>query len=136
MYRWLIILIFMLAAPTLSYGQTERDCQKVIHEQIGGVMEYRLDDGTRVDLLLPNRAIEIDWATKWGEGVGQSLYYSIKTSRPPVVLLLAKDAKWMKYAKRVETCGIECWVWNVRTEKFIYGRKKLPKNNPFSLDKQ
>jgi len=114
-------MLFFMLLCTPAFGQTERECQRVIHSQIGGVMEYRLDDGTRVDILLRARAIEIDWANKWAEGVGQSIYYSVRTNRPPVVILLAKDGNWMRYTKRVEACGVECWVWNVATGKFIYG---------------
>lgn len=101
---------------------TEPEWQTYIHKELGGVVEYRLDDGTRVDILLPSRAIEIDWATNWAEGVGQSTYYSKKTNRPPLVILLAKTDNWKRYKDRVEFCGIECWVFDTRKSVWIYGR--------------
>lgn len=102
---------------TQRYG-TETYWQDIIQQEIGGEKEYRLDDGTRVDLLFINKACEIDWATKWAEGIGQSIYYGLKTDRPPLVILLAKKDGWEKYRDRVEYCGVECWVYDTRTESW------------------
>lgn len=118
----LTILSFInFKTPNTSYNQdnTERYYQLKIQEQIGGVTEYVLDDGSRVDLLLPNKAIEIDWDHKWAEGIGQSLYYGIKTSRPPVVLLLTDNQTNNKYSNKVRQCGVECWLFNIRTMELI-----------------
>ena len=99
---------------------TERYWQDVIQQETGGEKEYRLDDGTRVDLLFPRQACEIDWADKWAEGVGQSIYYGLKTRRFPLVILLTKKDGWEKYRDRVEYCGIECWVFDTRTREWSY----------------
>jgi len=103
---------------TSNYG-TERWWQDVIQEEIGGQKEFRLDDGTRVDLLFNHHACEIDWATKWAEGIGQSIYYGLKTDRDPLVILLAKKDGWEKYRDRVEFCGVECWVFDTRTQGWV-----------------
>ena len=103
---------------TQRYG-TETYWQDIIQKEIGGVKEYRLDDGTRVDLLFVDKACEIDWATKWAEGIGQSIYYGLKTDRPPLVILLAKKDGWEKYRDRVEYCDIECWVYDTRIEGWV-----------------
>lgn len=95
---------------------TERQYQEWINAELGGVTEYRLDDGTRVDILLPERAIEIDFDTKWAEAVGQSWYYSIMTSRPPRVILIQTSPNWKRYSDRVEACGFECWVYSKERE--------------------
>ena len=106
-----------LRVATQRYG-TETYWQDIIQKEIGGIKEYRLDDGTRVDLLFEDKACEIDWATKWAEGIGQSIYYGLKTDRPPLVILLAKKDGWEKYRDRVEYCDIECWVYDTRTESW------------------
>lgn len=106
-----------LHIATQRYG-TETYWQDIIQKEIGGIKEYRLDDGTRVDLLFEDKACEIDWATKWAEGIGQSIYYGLKTERPPLVILLAKKDGWEKYRDRVEYCDIECWVYDTRTESW------------------
>lgn len=51
-------------------------------------IEHRLEDGTRVDCLLDDYALEVDWAYKWAESIGQSLYYAMKTGKKPAVLLI------------------------------------------------
>lgn len=103
---------------TQRYG-TETYWQDIIQKEIGGEKEYRLDDGTRVDLLFEDKACEIDWANKWAEGIGQSIYYGLKTERPPLVILLAKKDGWEKYRDRVEYCKIECWVYDTRIEGWV-----------------
>ncbi len=103
---------------TQRYG-TETYWQDIIQKEIGGEKEYRLDDGTRVDLLFEDKACEIDWANKWAEGIGQSIYYGLKTERPPLVILLAKKDGWEKYRDRVEYCDIECWVYDTRIEGWV-----------------
>ena len=104
------------------YG-TERYWQDVIHAELSQrdgweslEKEHRLDDGTRVDLLFPRQACEIDWADKWAEGVGQSIYYGLKTRRGPLVILLANKDGWEKYRDRVQYCGVDCWVYDTRIE--------------------
>ena len=110
---------------TSNYG-TERWWQDIIHEEFSQKdgwesieKEFRLDDGTRVDLLFPRQACEIDWASKWAEGVGQSIYYGLKTQRFPLVILLAKKDGWEKYRDRVQYCGVECWVFDTRTQEWV-----------------
>jgi len=105
---------------------TERDWQDVIHNELSQKegweslkKEHRLDDGTRVDLLFPEQACEIDWADKWAEGVGQSIYYGLKTDRSPLVILLSKKSGWKKYRDRVEYCGVECWVYDTRLKDWV-----------------
>jgi len=140
-YRVAIILCLILLGLVLRYFLyqpvvqqfgasprfgTEVYWQDVIHEELSrglGVeaigKEVRLDDGTRVDLLFPNQACEIDWANKWAEGIGQAIYYSKKTGKDPLVLLLVKRDGWEKYRDRVEFCGIKCWVYDTRTETWL-----------------
>ncbi len=50
--------------------------------------EVRLQDGSRVDLLTDSHAIEVDWARKWAEGIGQASFYAEMTGKQPAVLLL------------------------------------------------
>lgn len=67
-----------------------------------GRTEVRLDDSTRVDCVTTEYAIEFDFAQKWAESVGQSLYYAEKTGlKPGIVLIMEKDTDY-KYYKRVK----------------------------------
>lgn len=78
------------------------------------VIEWRLDDGTRVDILTKEYAIEVDFADKWYEGVGQALYYSIKTNKKPALVLIIEKDSHEKYLDRLkmvaEKYGIKIYV--------------------------
>lgn len=65
-------------------------------------IEKRLDDGTRVDLLGEEFAIEIDWAPKWCEAVGQCLHYALVTGKRPAIILLQRDAGDARHVERCE----------------------------------
>lgn len=53
-----------------------------------GQPEVVLEDRTRVDCLTEEFAVEADFASKWAESIGQSLYYANMTGRKPAVLLI------------------------------------------------
>ena len=83
--------------------------------------ERRLWDSTRVDILTDDLAIEVDWAYKYAEGIGQSLLYRVRTNRKPGVCLLVKDFK--KETIFVSRCEAVCTaysidLWIVDTSKY------------------
>ena len=67
-----------------------------------GEKEVVLDDRTRVDCLTPDFAIEIDWANKWQEALGQSLHYGYMTDRRPGIVLIMRSKDDMKYWERMQ----------------------------------
>ena len=107
--RYLILTLLLIATPV--YALPEKHYQK---ETCNGIMEYRLDDGSRVDCLTDEYAIEYDFANKWAEAVGQSLYYAEKTGKKPAIILILKDEKQKKHLPKAEVLckkyGIELGV--------------------------
>lgn len=67
----------------------------------GGEMEYVLSNKARVDCLLPDMAVEVDFANKFHECIGQALEYSAHTKRTPACLLIVEKDKDWKYVKRL-----------------------------------
>lgn len=72
-------------------------------------------DGSRVDLLSDTYAIEVEWAPKWKESIGQALYYSILFHRKPGIVLLRKkgqdDSRFIYRCQAVcAKAGIAFWV--------------------------
>ncbi len=67
--------------------------QQALCEQLGGEMEYRLPDRSRVDCLTDAYAIEVEFAKKWAEGIGQSLYYAQETGRQPAIGIIVRDTR-------------------------------------------
>ena len=84
---------------------------------MNGVMEYTLRDKTRIDCLTSSYAIEVDFANKWAESIGQSLYYGLMTNKKPGILLIMekpkKDIRYLKRLKKVvEIQKIRIWTIN------------------------
>ncbi|MBD5403084.1 hypothetical protein HDR58_09890 [bacterium] len=77
-----------------------------------GKQEFMLWDKTRVDCLTKDYAIEFDFAKKWAESVGQSLYYAKMTGKQPAVALILTDIKDYRYVKRIERLenGIKIFI--------------------------
>jgi hypothetical protein len=94
----LYTLVIVLFTSTLLSGELSI-CQDLA-KKYDAVTEYRLDDNTRVDLLSKEYAIEVDYAHKFYESVGQATYYAIKTGRKPAIILLIKDESEQKYIDR------------------------------------
>ena len=79
-----------------------------------GRREYVLADKTRVDCLSKDYAIEFDFAKKWAESVGQSLYYAKMTDKMPAVALILTSENDLKYIKRVEKIGQDIKIFLIK----------------------
>lgn len=96
------LLMILLVLSLSLQAKNERYYQKLFCDKIGGKIEYRLSDGTRIDCLTDTHAIEVDFARKYAESVGQSLHYSIMTNRKAGVYLIIKKRSEIKYLKRLK----------------------------------
>ena len=108
-------LLVSLIILCSSAHHPESYYQKAWCAQHNGQIEYVLDDGTRVDCLTCEYAIEFDFAPKWAEAIGQALYYALKTNRKPAIVLICEDpAKDLKYLTRLQSVAgqykITIWV--------------------------
>lgn len=86
----LIAAIVALAAalPLAAAAQPESHYRDLWCDDQGGQAEVVLEDRTRVDCLTDEFAVEVDFAYKWAESIGQSRYYAEMTGREPAVLLI------------------------------------------------
>ena len=71
-----------------------------------------MKDGTRCDILTATHAIEVDFAKKWAEAIGQSLNYAMHTGKRPGVALIVLSPSDNKYVERVRkiSAGIFAWI--------------------------
>lgn len=70
---------------------TERQWCKHIAEQWGipeNQLEVYTKSGMRCDIVDGDLAIEVDWAHKWPQSIGQSVAYAIELHKHPAVILL------------------------------------------------
>lgn len=123
MRKWFIILgilFFVSNTVNAKHLYTEKEYQTYWCNARDGIMEYKLDDKTRVDCLLPTMAVEMDFAKKWAECIGQALYYAQKTKRTPACVLITenpeKDAKFVR-----------------RLRYTVYNKKKIPEFKTFTI---
>ena len=82
-----LIILLLLATPLFG-KQSERYYQEKFAREIGGQVEVVMEDGTRCDILTATHAIEVDFAKKWAEAIGQSLNYAMHTGKRPGVALI------------------------------------------------
>lgn len=100
-----MLLKFITLSIYLSHVHPEAYYQQQWCDERKGVMEYVLDDRSRVDCLTDEYAVEIEFAAKWKEAIGQALFYGIKTGKKPgAVLIMEKDTDG-KYLERLRTVG-------------------------------
>lgn len=78
-----------------------------------GETETILSDGTRADCITDQYAIEIDFAKKWSEGIGQALHYARLTGKTPgLALIIETEKDWKHFNRARKTAkkhGIKLW---------------------------
>jgi len=102
----LLALLVVLCSPFFVYGSELEEARRLA-PKYHAKTEVVLSDGSRVDLLSDKYAIEVDWAPKWAESIGQSVHYGLLTDRKPAVLLLLKDPvkEWPELVRAARVCG-------------------------------
>jgi len=91
--------------------KTEKD---FVNNYCQGFTEVVLPDKTRVDCIYNGYAIEFDWAKKWAESVGQSLYYAKITGLKPAVAIIMKSEADEKYIKRIMYTDENITIFRIR----------------------
>ncbi len=106
----IILAFFFIALVTAlqdrsAYSKNiyrESAYQRLWCSRAGGRAEYVLPDRTRVDCLTDEYAVEVDFAPKWAEAIGQALYYASVTGKTPAVLLIMERPTDARYLLRLE----------------------------------
>lgn len=125
--RYLLTILLLLCFTGTAFGHRYLEHQYRDHwcMDVEGDPEYVLPDRARVDCLTDEYAIEVDFAYKWAEAIGQASMYAIATGRNPGVLLIMEDPERdYKYLLRL-LVGIagsnRQWsVWIISLEDLSY----------------
>jgi hypothetical protein len=94
----LSVILALILGCSSTVKKHERFYQKELCDTLDGVMEYRLEDKTRVDCLTDKYAIEVDFAKKWAESIGQSLFYAQMSGKKPavgIIIYCVIDARYL-----------------------------------------
>ena len=96
--------MILLGVVTISYAKISESFfqhQWCLIE--GGQTKYTLPDRTRIDCLTESHAVEVDFADKWAEALGQSLHYSPMTGKRAGILLVLSTPNDDRLLKRMES---------------------------------
>ena len=125
MKKTIIFIGMLLITATLfsQVRQRESYYQKKFAEAVNGETEVVLSDRTRVDIVTSTHVIEVDFASKWAESIGQSLHYQgMVFEKKAGVLLIIEDKKEDRFLDRLMGVaakhGIDVWVWDWTTDKW------------------
>lgn len=127
MQKFLLTACLLLCSTNISQAHIylEKEYQKQWCSTNAGQIEYKLSDMTRIDCLTREYAIEFDFANKWAESIGQSLYYALSTGKKPgVVLIMENSQKDPKYLKRLQevSARYNIKVWTMTPEEMPAAR--------------
>ena len=95
MNKIFLTLLFSLSLMSPLVFSAEKDINIAWCASVGGVDEFRTKDGTYVDCLTDEYAIEVEYDYKWKEAIGQSLHYAELTNKKAAILFI-KRAKSRK----------------------------------------
>jgi len=116
--RRFLIVLFLILIPEHGFSKTihrERTYQESWCNRAGGLTEVTLSDRSRVDCLTDTYAVEMDFAGKWAEAVGQALFYASMTGKRPAIVLIMEKKGDSRYLKRlyltIEKWGLPVKVW-------------------------
>lgn len=127
MIRALLFTVYLLALFDLDAKNknSERYYQDIAGKELNGLIEHRLPDKTRVDILCKDVAYEVDFAYKWAEGIGQALHYSTMTERDAGLILIIEKDTDEKFVQRVlhimkmKSLRLVLYVYDNRIGKLI-----------------
>ena len=97
---FLVSIIGSLQAERLNH---ESHYQQIAAEKYNGETEVIMPDGTRCDIVTETHAIEVDFADKWGEAIGQSLNYAFQSNKRAGILLILEKKTDEKHLIRVNS---------------------------------
>lgn len=89
MKKWFLIGLILCITPSALAKRLypEKTYQARWCKAHGGIMEYKLNDQTRVDCLLPTMAVEFDFANKYKKKIPHFRTFTIK----PVLQVSEKE---------------------------------------------
>jgi hypothetical protein len=112
-----ITLLLSVTQAQAAHKRLEREYQNEWCGANNGAAEIPLPDKTRVDCLTKTNAIEFDFAPKFYEALGQSLWYALNTNKKAGIVLILESLDDNKYWIRLNTVikyhKLQIDVWKI-----------------------
>ncbi|WP_411845923.1 hypothetical protein AAFN60_20395 [Roseibacillus persicicus] len=102
MAKYLIASLFLLLLSS-GFAENEAYYRSIFAKLVSGKEEVTLADKTRCDVVTDTHAIEVEFANKWTEGLGQSLWYAFQTDKKAGIVLILKDEKDRRFLIRLQS---------------------------------
>jgi len=128
MKRFILTVLILLGSQSLSRADypSENEWAAANAERYNADDQSGLWDGTECDYITSTEAIEIDWAKKWAEAIGQSLYYSILLNKRPAIILLVKKGVGPRLAALQKGYVYRCQTVCAKLDIKLYVEKVKP----------
>ena len=117
----LVVLALCAGTAQAKHLHKEHVYQAAWCDARGGRMEVRLPGGLRIDCETDTYAVEVDFAPKWAESVGQSMAYAGATGKRAGILLILErpsDSRHLiKLRRTIEQNALPIDVWTITPEE-------------------
>ena len=116
-----ILTAFLFLATSVCFALPEKHYQTEFAKQFANAkLEVIAPDGTRCDILTDEYAIEVDFAKKWSEAVGQSLNYALQFNKKAGILLIVGEKDYKYYLRLnsiIQNFKLPITVWKIQKEE-------------------
>lgn len=135
MKKIFILLLMFISLTAFSQKQHEKYYQNVAAERMHGRTEVVLVDRSRVDIVTDTFAIEVEFAHKWAESIGQSEYYSLELNKKAGIVLITDGRKDDRYVQRLMKVAskLNITVWIIFIGDNSWGKVESIKEKDGSL---
>ena len=100
-----LLAVFLQCFTALARDNPEAFYTRLFASRLSGArIEVTAPDKTRCDILTAEYALEVDFANKWAEAIGQSLLYSLQFNRKAGIVLIMErpgDHRHLQRLKKV-----------------------------------
>ena len=102
-FTTLLLALTLTASLGAARLNPKAHYQEIAAKKYNGQTEVTVPDGTRCDIVTETHAIEVDFADKWAEAIGQSLNYSFQLNKKAGILLILEKPDDERHLIRVES---------------------------------
>lgn len=101
--RFLLVAMVLLAGTVSlhAHQHVESWYADALACESGARTEVRMADGTRCDVLTASHAVEVEFAAKWCEAVGQSLNYASQTGKSGAIAIILERESDARFLQRL-----------------------------------
>jgi len=98
-----LVLMVVASAATAFAGRVHLEAwyADALAAELGARTEVRMRNGTRCDVLADRHSIEVEFAGKWCEAIGQALCYSSQTGKAGAVAVILESSSDEKFLTRL-----------------------------------